>query len=128
MSVKLKISVPDRLRLLDVLAGEDITGKRSRFKLLNKLECNLSIGVEEGERIGFFEEKLPDGRIRSGLKDPSKDPMKEIEVDDVFLEIICNKLKSAEDAGQLKRHLVGLYDIFYPEIVKMSSPEEMKRK
>lgn len=121
--------MPVRIRLLDFLAGEDIEGKRTRFKLLNDLERDLSIGKKEGKLVGFTEERDPEsGRMYSDFKDLRKDPMKAVEVNDVFLEIICNKLKSLEDTGKLKKFLVELYDVFYPEIVKLNDPDIQSQK
>ena len=124
MSTKIKMPVPVRIRLLELLMNEE--GRRSRLKLLRKLQENLGISEEEGKSMGFTETMMPNGRVESFIKHPENDPDKEIEVGEVYLEIICNKLKSIEEQGKLKPEQCDLYDVFEPYIT--GSAEEKSKK
>lgn len=128
MGTKIKFPVTVRLMLLDFLVEE--TGRRSRLKLLRKLQEDLSISEEESKLLGFVETVLPDGKIYSKFeklrKNPELDPMKEIEIGEVYLEIICNKLKGIEEGEKLTQAQTPLYDIFEPYIT--GSAEEKSKK
>ena len=125
MSTKIKMTVPVRIRLLELLMNEE--GRRSRLKLLRKLQESLGISEEEGKLIGFTENMLPNGRVESFIKHPEKDPEKEIEVGEVYLEIICNKLKSIEEQEKLKPEQCDLYDVFEPYIANITGPDKPKK-
>lgn len=123
---KIKMLVPVRIRLLELLMYE--TGRRSRLKLLRQLQEDLSIGEEEGKLMGFRETVSPDGKVTSFRDHPENDPNKEIEVGEVYLEIICNKLKEIEEKGILKQEQCDLYDVFEPYIAKMTGSDEKEKK
>ena len=125
MSAKIKMSAAVRIRLLEFLMNEE--GRRSRLKLLRKLQDDLSISEAEGKLMGFKETMLPNGKVESYIKYPKMDPKKEIEIGEVYLEIICNNLKALEEGGKLKQEQIDLYDTFEPEIEKMKGPEDPKK-
>lgn len=124
MSTKIKMTCPARLMLLDLLHQE--TGRRSRLKLLRKLQDDLSMSKEDGELVGLVEKMLPNGRMSSAMSTLENDPMKEVEVGEVYLEIICNKLKELETGETLRQDQVELYDTFEPYIDKITIADKPK--
>ncbi|HUX58627.1 MAG TPA: hypothetical protein VMV77_16775 [Bacteroidales bacterium] len=126
MSTKIKMSCPVRLMLLDLLAQEQ--GRRSRLKLLRILQEELSMDKKEGELVGLTETDLGNGRMASRMTTPQNDPMKEIEVGEVYLEIICNKLKELETGEQLRQDQIELYDTFEPEIDRLTGSDKKEDK
>jgi len=120
---KIKMLLPVRIRLLELLMHEE--GRRSRLKLLRKLQEELGVSEEEGKLMGFKETMLPNGKVESFVEHAEKDPNKAIEVGEVYLEIICNKLKTLEEAGGLKQEQCDLYDAFEPYI---AGTEEKSKK
>ena len=116
--VKIKMSMTARLKLLDFLAPE--TGRRARLRLLEKLQNDLSIGTEEGKLVEIEQVFLDNGNVSSTFGAIQNDPMKEIEVGEVYLQIICQRLKEIEASHDgLTQQQVELYDLFYKEILKM---------
>ena len=122
---KIKMLTPVRIRLLELLMYE--TGRRSRLKLLRELQEDLSIGEEEGKIMGFREIVHPDGKVTSFRDHPEKDPNKEINVGEVYLEIICNKLKDLEEKGALRQEQCDLYDVFEPYIAGKTGSDEKEK-
>lgn len=119
MSTKIIMPILVRLRLLDLLAKEK--GRRSRLRILEKLQDSLDIDEEEAVLIGMEDVENANGTISTVFtktKDKRSkvvvgDPMKEIEIGEIYMEVICNKLKKMEESTDgLEQHYVALYDTF----------------
>lgn len=121
--MKGKMSVPVRLKLSDLLGDSNLEGNSARFLMYHEMRNILSLSKEEGEQIGLVVEPIPGGGYNTYISHPEKDPMKEIEVNDIIVEVVGNILRPLEENDKLKQGMAELFFWFKPEIDKMRQRE-----
>jgi hypothetical protein len=100
----MKLSVADRIHLLDILPAE---GSFIAVKIARQLREDLSFSEEELERFGIVQ----DGQAVSWTSDEPKD----VEIGKAAERIIADALKAKDSSGKLTEAYISLYETFVGE-------------